>query len=657
MRKTKLASLLFSFLLVAMLLVGCGANVSSVMTVSTADGKFSGNRVITLLIDNEDLSSVTGGMTGLETVITQNIPADLTYAIAYPSDTQSSIVFTLEFSSLDDYRTKVTNLLNANVNNDIIPEISYERHDTIFKSGLKYSENFRSFDLIEWYYNALETANIISESSSNWYEIGSDELIMDGESVDTSSQFNVDNQVKNCFDDCEVRTVMNNDGTFDRTITFYANEETITALDEVSGDIAEYMEKVAKDDIAFETEEDEYGDTSFIYTISGATVEEIVSATNTVMQNENNTFTVDVQPKEDIAGTAEVTIVEAIDGSYYLDYDGSPLKSSIVTYPNFEMIAETEESDFYSYESENEVYYYPYAGTSYTFTGDWVVGYETVELNVSASSLNKMKVELTFTICDSLADEVKDIAFSALKSACKDNGTYSKDENVATYEVSGTPEEVASSLNAFVKYYVGEESTEDEAVEEITYCTVTLSEMGTSSKLTNGICGDLSLDLSPVLGTTDVNIVQKGSTKIVSDISRNEDGELYTSSQIYIAFAATKLNVVTLILIVVFVVLLVGGALICVANRKELISLIPVKKVAPAAETEAESAVEPVEEVTTEPAVEPVEEVTAEPAVEPVTEAEAEPVEDTVSAPVEETEVVPDTPDVSNEEDDEEEIM
>ena len=169
MRKSKVLCLIVSLVLLVALLVGCGANVSTVMDISTANGGFAGSRVITLLIGNDDLDSVTGGMTGLETVLTENLPADLTYAISNPSETESQITFTLAFTSMDDYKTKVTNILALDAENEIVPEIVFEKSDNLFRRGMKYTENFQSFDLLRWYFNALQTANIINERNPVCY--------------------------------------------------------------------------------------------------------------------------------------------------------------------------------------------------------------------------------------------------------------------------------------------------------------------------------------------------------------------------------------------------------------------------------------------------------------------------------------------------------
>ena len=209
-----------------------------------------------------------------------------------------------------------------------------------------------------------------------------------------------------------------------------------------------------------------------------------------------------------------------------------------------------------------------------------------------------MDVKLKFTISDSLTDEIKDIAFSALKAACKDKGSYEKEGNVATYKVSGEPKEVVKSLNAFVKHYVVEDNSEGE---EVQYCTVNLTEMGTASKLTNGIFGDFSLDLTPVLGNANINITQSGATKVVSAHETNEQGELYTNSQIHLKFETTKLSYITLILLAFSLALFIGGVIICILNRKELMGLISAKKKeAPIITVATESIVEQENEQVTE---------------------------------------------------------
>lgn len=566
MRKLKLLLLVAIIAATALLVTGCGAVVSTTMNISTAENGFSGTRAITLTIENDDLSNVDGGITGLENVLKANIPGDITYTITYPNDSQSVITFMLSFSSLDEYRTKVTNLLAAGNVTDPVPEILYTKEDSLFKSGLQFKENFQSFDLIKWYYNALSAAKIISSDSSDWYEMGSSELIIDGKTVSDDPYFSAKEFISNCLDQCEVHTRLNPDGSFDRTITFTAYEDTLTALKSKTADFTGYMQALATEGIEFATEEHaDEGYTTFTYTIANASADNIALKTNAVMQTEGNTFSVEILPKEGVSGTAEVTISESLDGSYYLDYDNRPIRSYIEAYPNFELT----EGGASRGEKENEFSYSPGAGSTNTFKGDWLVGFEKVTLDLDTRSEKDMSVKLTFTSSETLNAELRNLAFSALEKACTETGSYSREGNAATLSASGSPDAVAETLNAFIAAYSGQEGQ---------YCSISLSEMGTPSKFTNGLYGTLKLDLSPVLGEMKVYVTHGKTTKLSSDLEYDESGNAISAPDLNLSFTFTKLNILTLVLVIVFGVLLIAGIVVCIILRKAFKTLFKFKK-------------------------------------------------------------------------------
>ena len=563
MRKNRILCLCGVVVLLIALLVGCGAEVSTVMNISTENGSFEGSRDIELLIDNDDLSSVTGGMTGLETVLTENLPADLTYVISYPSETQSKITFTLTFSSLEDYTTKITNLLNANAENTIVPEIVFQQSKTLFREGLEFTENFQSFDLIRWYFNALITADIISESSSNWYELASDTLIVDGVTLDTyGHKFDYDEVQERFLDDCSVETVMNTNGTFDRTITFQASEYTLEKLEaanDITDDFDTYMKNLAPEGVTYTSgKEEDSSYTSYVYTMTGLTADEIAAKTNLIMQSENNSFSVTVQPKEGVAGTAVLTIEETLDASYYLDAQWDTVYSHITTFPNFTLSGDN--SGVWHY--DEGVYYYANTNEKRTITGDWQVSFDRVALELGASGSDKLNADLTFTVNEALAADIQDIAFSALENACKDNASFSRDGNSATCSFSGNAEDLANKFNAFVSAYA---PSQDDS--EYIYCSVSLEEMNTASKLTDGIYGSFDLDLQRVTGDMQVIVSGDRATDIVTPLSENEQGELYTDTYISIQFCTVKTNWLTTILLILFALLILGGIAWGVVNR------------------------------------------------------------------------------------------
>ncbi len=560
LRKLRVLCIAAFLVILTVLLAGCGANVSTTMNIDTADGGFAGSRVMTLLITNEDLEKVTGGITGLETVIKESIPSDLSYSISYPSETESQITFTLSFSSLEDYKTKVTNLLAANANNEIVAEISYEKDETLFRKGLKFIENFQTVDLLKWYQNALETANIISESSSNWYEHGTDTLIVDEEKLDTyGSRYDYDKVVTRYLDSCEVKTVMNMDGTYDRTITFKANEYTLEKLQEVTDDLAGYMKGIAPEGVTFATQVDEDGYyTLYTYTMTGLSVEDMLAKTNAVLQTQDNTFAVTIAPKEGVAGTAVITIEESLDSSYYMDREYDSVRSTVVTYPNFSLTEGNASTNY----NKNEIYYYVKTGETYTMTGDWLVGYKKVELKLKATGLTKLTAELVLSANEALAEDIRNIAFSAVEAACKDRAEYSKDGSVATCKFSGTAEEVAAKLDAFIKVYAPVEEGSEQM-----YSDAYVKEMATASKFTSGLYGAFEVDLSPVLGNINVYVSGEKGTQVVDQLETDDIGA-YTDSHVSVRFYGVNMNFGTLILAVIFALLLIAGVVLAIINRE-----------------------------------------------------------------------------------------
>lgn len=614
--------------LLGALLAGCGADVSTVMSINTADGGFSGSRVITLLIKNEDLDSVTDGMAGLEKVLKANIPGDLTYAVSAPSESQSQIDFTLEFTSLDDYKAKVTNILAANAENEIVPEIVFEKDDSVFCTGIQFNENFQSFDLLRWYFNALEAAEIISESSSNWYELGSDKLVIDEEEVDdyaSNHQYAYDAVEERYLSSCQVDTVMNIDGTFDRTISIEADSYDLEEMAEQMEDFEGYMRSVAPKGVTFSAEA---GDSSTIYkyTITGVNAKQIVKMTNAVLQTEGNTFTVKVQPKKDAAGMAEVTIEESLDATYYLDPDYCYVQSNITTYPNF-TLTQSENA----YHSDGQISYGTSSvGTVNKMVGQWLIGYEKTEVKLDIKDLETLSVELVFTASESLSKEIRDIAFAALKDACGKKGEFSEEDNVAVCAFSGTAEEIGKNLDAFVKFYAPTE----EGAEDFSYAQATLKEMNTPSKFTDGISGSIDLDLTEILGYgTPVYISAADGTVITSQLQQDEDGA-FADTQFSVTVCTEQLNLVTVIVTGVFALLLLAGVVFAIINRAGFVEwfvLIKEKAKKPAAPAEAvaETAAEIPEAET------PAEEVAAET---PAQEASAETTVEEASAEDEEEE-------------------
>ena len=169
-------------LLAVCVLTGCGAKVSSDMTVSK---DFAGSREIVLDIASDDLEKVEGGIKALEKIIKADIPDEMTYKINHQDDGSEQIVFTITFEDLEGYREKITTILDAGVTeeeeeNKIVPEIRFEYSDTYFKKGVVFQENFNNVDLVDWFREGIREAGIITESESNWSETADSIVTIEG---------------------------------------------------------------------------------------------------------------------------------------------------------------------------------------------------------------------------------------------------------------------------------------------------------------------------------------------------------------------------------------------------------------------------------------------------------------------------------------------
>lgn len=104
-KKVFLFGLLFSLLL----LCGCGVNLTSTVKLNK---DFSGTRVMSCTFSSRDFHSYfKGSKEDLNKLIKESCPDALTYTSS-SSDGNDTYTFYLRFSSLDDYKKKVRDLLN-----------------------------------------------------------------------------------------------------------------------------------------------------------------------------------------------------------------------------------------------------------------------------------------------------------------------------------------------------------------------------------------------------------------------------------------------------------------------------------------------------------------------------------------------------------------
>ncbi|USR79184.1 hypothetical protein [Arcanobacterium pinnipediorum] len=215
-----------AFLLaVVLILSACGAKVTTAVDIAD-DG--SGTRTITLTMerDPDKESRINGGFDAIDTSIKKHLPPELTYSGLTVSDAQATANLTLSFSSFNDYREKVANLLEYS-GVELKPHISIVNSDSPLANGFSYYENFSSTDLIEWIPQSLVTDGVISQENKSSVFATSEpgKITAKGKTYDVESGYlDVKDSADNRFASVFINIDELADGSFE-TIVYLVRDE------------------------------------------------------------------------------------------------------------------------------------------------------------------------------------------------------------------------------------------------------------------------------------------------------------------------------------------------------------------------------------------------------------------------------------------------
>ena len=214
-KKVFLFGLLFSLLL----LCGCGVNLTSTVKLNK---DFSGTRVMSCTFSSRDFHSYFKGSKEILINSSKILPGSLLLILHLLLTETITYTFYLRFSSLDDYKKKVRDLLNFS------PEITYEYGDSPFVSGLIYKENFTSKDLMTWLYTALyEGKYIDKDSSSDLWDLKSTEISFLGTTYETKDKINIDEMAYVPLSSIHIDTKTKKSGKLARVIEFDLPQQTL----------------------------------------------------------------------------------------------------------------------------------------------------------------------------------------------------------------------------------------------------------------------------------------------------------------------------------------------------------------------------------------------------------------------------------------------
>ncbi len=627
-------------LIIAFVFAGCGADVSTTMTI---DSNFAGSRQITLTISNDDLGDVTGGIGGLETVITGNIPKEMSYSIG-DYDGGKTIVFTIDFTSISDYRAKVNAIIAAGVTaeerseDDVpVPEVIYERNESYFKKGIRFEENFDSVDLLDWFREGLRTADIISDSESNWYENGNHYVTIEGTEYSSYSNFEVNNQENTCLNRCEVITQVMVDNSVKRTITFTVDSDTIDELAAKGCVLEDYLGALAPEGSEFTVTEEGVQNT-YAFEFSADTAEDLVKKTNAILQTDTNALTLETTIDADRLGYATVAYSELLDGSFYLDYNGynRPMASDVNVYNNTTVISSQVGESTVDYNTTEEgVRYYPSASQTYQFNMDWQIEFSDIDFSVNSLGNGNVSVTLDGKLSEDLSAEMKQSAIDRMKSFFTTDEHYEATEDSFTITYSGAIDRVVADINLLLRSVNGTiEITDDGSATP--YFSIIEKAYDTPSFFTDGVAYDVTCDFTPLFGDAELRVDESdgffGSKHYQDGIYQNDDGETCVNARSSFKVYQTSISILGVGLGVLCLALLVVGIILLLGSLRPLKEYSAYKKQMKAAAAASAPIAQPAPAPTYEPEYEP-EYAAPAPVAEPVYAAPAPVTEPMYAAP------------------------
>ena len=226
-------------ILAFLLLTACGGVVKTDMNF---DDSFAGSRVMTYTISNSDYTSyVQKDFATVSATLKALCPEDIEITSVTQNDSNIVAVFTINFSSKDDYEKKVGNILKA-VGSDIEPKVTLLRSNTAFAKGVAFQENFGTEDLLKWMRDGIVNNDYITSSYEVYiFSTSQVSLNIAGEEYEKDANMSIIdvNTTKYLpINGVEFNTVINKDGSIDRSI---AIDIPNTSYDQAKDDIDKFM--------------------------------------------------------------------------------------------------------------------------------------------------------------------------------------------------------------------------------------------------------------------------------------------------------------------------------------------------------------------------------------------------------------------------------
>lgn len=214
---------------------GCDVESGTVDTELSIAEDMTGVRRITVKIPQRTFDKyISATWTEATTVIMNNCPRSLA-CTTEESNAEYTLNFELAFDSIDDYKTKVQDILGKQVN------ITVDTPVNVFSNGIVIQENFSSVELLGWVAEKLNEAGYISADNADKLMVSaSNSAEYDGTVYEALEEYiSVSSLRELAINHITINTYVTVNRTFDREIIIELPEES---MDENGEAIKAYLE-------------------------------------------------------------------------------------------------------------------------------------------------------------------------------------------------------------------------------------------------------------------------------------------------------------------------------------------------------------------------------------------------------------------------------
>lgn len=435
--------LLLILLIGTLFLTACGIEVTTDLTLEKG---FQGSRTITCYVSNQDMTAYfRGDISKIDDMIENSCPDCFTYSKAEKSN-GTAFTFQITFSSLEEYKTLVSSVLNFS------PEITFNYTDSLFSNSITLKENFSSADLLCWFEILLKEEYSIKESqiSSLWEMKNTTVNWKETSYKSETDNIDISQSEQISFDGIEIYTVEKDDRSFERTIVFKIPKET---LDTEVLNLQESFQDITPEDAKGTWTGTKTGK-NYEITFASSDFATLSQITDQILNGKAVTGTASFTFSDYQVFKYQIERKENLDFSHFLCTDEALVSVAYYYKPNSITTTNVEEmqqkvNNAFADETDDDGYYLLYKGDCATLN---IIYLGTVNIpvdsyTVTTTLLDNGQFERTFvfTYLNSFTEEESNYLLSFFEKNNTSHLTMMMDNGILTLSQTGNAEDLNES--------------------------------------------------------------------------------------------------------------------------------------------------------------------------------------------------------------------